>query len=313
MNPSCANNKWIFGGHRGMGCTDHDFYQDRDIGKLPVENTIDSIVLALKNGAAYVECDAVPTADGQVVIIHNVVPADHFFGPDTPHAMLNTLAYTQISRFATGRHSRGIVPLISDALKTVAPYTPGIGDFNMNIEIKGGQGSGQPYETGSFLENLARDVRASAVPLNRVLFSSFSLANILAMSHLVPEARYGMLYNEKTVSTPIYADHGDDLKYRYLPFGIENMQYVAATWKDEGHADAQLSYVHPETRTITLELIAHAAIQGWAINTWDYLRAFDKSLVNDYRHIHQLCSDNGIPVTFITDYIPEMRRALGLR
>ncbi len=311
MRSSHPDNKWIFGGHRGSGCTDHEFYQTKpDIGSIPVENTLDSIVQAFRDGAGYVEFDAVPTADGNVIIIHNVVPGDHFFGQDRPPAMLNTMSYVDISAYRTGRNGRGVVPLISDICDAVAAHAPRIGDFDMNIEIKGVQGSKQPYETDAFLANLAERVRASAVPLDRVLFSSFSFENILAMSHIVPEARYGMLFNEKTVSAPIYADHQDDPHYRYLPFDVHHVDEVRDSWAQLAHPDARLLYAHPETATITPEMVGHLAKCGLGINAWDFMRRFSDDLVAQYKDVHALCQTAGIPVTFITDSPGKMRRAI---
>ena len=303
----------ILGGHRGMGCTDHDFYQQhRNISMLPVENTTDSIALAFRNGAGYVEFDAVPTRDNQVIIIHNVVPQDHFFGREKPPAMLNDLSYDEISHFATGRQGRGFVPLISNVFGIVARHAPNIGDFDMNLEIKGVQGAKQPYETDDFLKNLAEYVKASPVPLDRVLFSSFSLENIIRMSHLVPEARYGMLYNEKTDCVPIYVDRQNNLNYNYLPFTTENIDLVNDHWRREAKSNARLFYAHPETATITPEMVDHLSVNGLGLNTWDFLQKFDTELVDRYKRIHQMCNDMSVPVTFITDYIPEMKKALNL-
>lgn len=299
------------GGHRGAGCTDHSFYQDeRNIGQMPVENTLDSFALAFQQGAGYVELDAVPTRDGKVITIHNVVPKDHFSGEDMPPQMLNQMDYRDIARYSTGRFGKGQVPLLCSVFDIVARHAPKTGDVSVNVELKGGQGSGQPYETCAFLENVARIVRDSAVPLDRVLFSSFSFENILRMSYLLPGARFGMLFNETNESAPIYADHQNDPHYRYLPFDQKNINHVIDSWRELADPSARLRYAHPETATITAELVAHLAERGMGINAWDYLRAFDDQLVQRYKAVHGMCQAANVPVTFITDYIPEMKHAL---
>lgn len=61
----------VLGGHRGMGCTDHPFYaQRRDIASLPPENSLLSFMQAYREGAAYVELDAVVLGDQEVVCLH---------------------------------------------------------------------------------------------------------------------------------------------------------------------------------------------------------------------------------------------------
>lgn len=61
---------FLLGGHRGFGCTDHPHFQTiRDIATLPAENTLESVEKAFANGAQFVEIDAVPTADGEIVVL----------------------------------------------------------------------------------------------------------------------------------------------------------------------------------------------------------------------------------------------------
>ena len=88
-------------GHRGFGCTDHNFYQSiRDIQNLPVENTLESIEKAFKAGVKYIETDAVMSKDGVLFALHNVVPTDHFFGVEMPTRKLNELNFKDIAKYA---------------------------------------------------------------------------------------------------------------------------------------------------------------------------------------------------------------------
>src|SRR6218665_2753794 len=113
------------GGHRGLGCTDHDFYQKlRDIANLPVENTAESVQAAFVGRADYVEIDAVMSADGVLFTLHNVVVKDHFFGATFPSAPLNTLPFADIATFKTGRHANGRIAPLSEVLSVVAKHSP---------------------------------------------------------------------------------------------------------------------------------------------------------------------------------------------
>lgn len=223
-----------------MGCTDHGFYYKRNIRQLPVENTIDSVVQAFENGADYVEIDAVMSADGILFSIHNVVPKDHFFTPDMPPALLNMMTFAEIQKFYTGHSHNGKIKPFAEMLDAIAANDPKTLPWAVNIEIKGVQGSGQNYEANDYLKILADTVQKSKLSPERVLYSSFSLANVLSMSHLMPESQFGMLFGEKSEPRAIYADHQDDPRYQYLPFNPTQIDFVTSAWKEEANPKAKL-------------------------------------------------------------------------
>lgn len=299
------------GGHRGMGCTDHSFYQkSRDILSLPVENTTESILAAFDAGADYIETDAVMSGDGVLFILHNVVPKDHFFADAMPPDSLNKMRFSDITRFTTGRHENGRVCSLAEVLKGIAGVDPKTGDFAINIEIKGVQGSGQPYEANDFLQKLAVEVKSSPLALDRVLFSSFSLANIIGMSHLLPAARYGMLFADRPESRPIYADRQDDIECRYLPFDVTHIDRVFGIWQEKAQGAAKLSYLHPEIATMNADTIGAAAGRGCGINCWALFEEFDQARADLYLNKASACQKAGVPFTIITDYIPALQKAL---
>lgn len=163
------------GGHRGRGCTDHEFYQSvRDIPNLPVENTLESIADAFAKGADYIETDAVISGDGVVFSLHNVVPKDHYFGETLPSGLLNTLPFSEIESLSTGRCQNGKITRFSEILACVAKADPKTLPWAMNIEIKGVQGSGQNYEANDYLTKLAETVKNSSLDTTRILWSSLS-------------------------------------------------------------------------------------------------------------------------------------------
>ncbi len=73
------------GGHRGFGCTDHDAFLHRlGVRDAPAENTLESVQLAFRSGAGFVEVDVVQSLDEKLLITHSVNPSDHFFGHEKP-------------------------------------------------------------------------------------------------------------------------------------------------------------------------------------------------------------------------------------
>lgn len=296
------------GGHRGRGCTDHDFYQPlRNIPHLPVENSLASIEAAFKAGADYVEIDAVMSGDDVLFTLHNVVPKDHFFGERKPTDLLHKMKFSDIQRFKTGRFENGELSDLVTVLNTIAAHDPKTLPWGVNIEIKGVQGSGQPYETNDYLQRLSTSVHASKYPAERILFSSFSLQNVLRMTHLLPQAQYGMLFAERAEPRAVYADHQDDMRYQYLPFNSVFSQNVFDTWKQEAAAGVVLKYLHPETQTINAEMISLAKKQGLGINCWGLFEHITEERAELYRALLGQCRAADISMTIITDYIENIQ------
>lgn len=296
------------GGHRGMGCTDHDFYQSRrKIAELPVENTLESIIAAYVAGADYVEIDAVMSADGVLFTLHNVVPADHFFAAAKPAAMLNQMTFDEIKRFGTGRGDNGRIMPLSDILQAIAEVSPKTLPWDVNIEIKGVQGSDQPIEKNDYIKNLASVVKNSPLPIDRVLFSSFALHNVMAMSHELPKAQYGMLFGEKPDPRPIYADHRDNPSCQYLPFNPAHTAIVKGLWGEGAAPRAELGYFHPEFASITPDTIMLADKHDVGINSWALFEEMTPARRMAYTRLADACQAEDVPFSVITDYIDAFR------
>ena len=307
-NTSSQAPRIAVGGHRGMGCTDHDFYQTRrKISELPVENTLESIKGAYTAGADYVEIDAVMSSDGVLFTLHNVVPADHFFAAAKPAGMLNQLTFDEIKRFATGRHDQGQIVPLTDILQAIAEVSPKTLPWDVNIEIKGVQGSDQPIESNDYIKKLASAVKESALPAERVLFSSFALHNVMAMSHQLPKAQYGMLFGEKPDPRPIYADRRDNPSCQYLPFNPAHAAIVKGLWGEGASRTAELNYFHPEFASITPDTIMLADKHDAGINSWALFEEMTPERRAAYGRLADACQAEDVPFTVITDYIDAFR------
>lgn len=296
------------GGHRGRGCTDHDFYQKlRDIPNLPVENTAESVDAAFAAGADYVEIDAVMSSDGVLFTLHNVVVKDHFFGTAFPSAPLNTLPFADIAKFKTGRHENGRIAPLAEVLAVVAKRSPKTLPWDVNIEIKGVQGSDQPIEANDYIARLAAVVAQSGIPAGRVLFSSFALQNVIAMSRLMPDARFGMLFNDKPDARPIYQDRRDDLACQYLPYDAAHVAKVMALWQAQSGKGAVMGYFHPEFKTLNTDTVMLAEQYGVGINCWALFEEMTALRLGEYQRMAAACEAEGVPFSIITDYIDTFR------
>lgn len=301
--------KLKLGGHRGLGCTDHDFYQTRrDISNLPVENTLESIKTAFDHGADYIETDAVMSADGVIFTLHNVVPKDHFFASTIPPKLLNTMDFAEIQKYNIGRENTGKIARLSDVLNLIAQIDPKTLPWAINIEIKGVQGSGQDYEDKAYIANLAKTVEESNLPADRILWSSFSMENIIRMSYKFPESKFGMLFSEKEQPRAIYANHQHDFRFQYLPFEMNYMDMIQDEWLLSACPDAVLEYAHPEIMTVTPEKIAALAGDGFGLNVWALFEEFNETRQEVYKNLASHAANSGVPFTVITDYLAEMQK-----
>jgi glycerophosphoryl diester phosphodiesterase len=305
--------RYYVGGHRGKGCTDHRFFQNvRPISILPVENTLSAFQMAFREGADFVELDAVMSASGlgdntRLFTIHNVVPDDHFFGEKKPLKMLNQMPFDEIQSYQTGRYGFGSVTPLLDTLKCIKEADPNTAPYVVNIEIKGVQGSGQQYESNDYLYNLSEVVKESGIDQRRVLFSSFCLQNILEMSYALPQSQFGMLFNETDKQAPIYSDKQDSFYHRYLPFNEENFNKVSGIWTKEAHKDSTLGYVHPEILTVTKNMVDIIARSGMGMNPWTFLEEMNPERLKLHENKKELVHASGINhYSIITDYISEM-------
>ena len=295
----------ILGGHRGLGCTDHTNYSHRDLNSLPVENTLESLTSAFKLGASYVELDAVMSSDSILFTIHNVVPKDHFFGTSMPADMLNRLRFQDIQQFKTGRLEKGQIDTLLDTLNAIANSDPRTADWAVNIEIKGVQGSGQDWDGEDFIKNLAETAKKSHLPQGRILWSSFCLKNITAISHLVDDGKFGMLFPEKGADKNIYSNYQDDKNFRYLPFIQDNIDFVLNEWASHADTRKKLEYLHPEIGTISDDILSYASNAKLGINCWALFEKIDDERLQHYKSLDEKTKQENIPFTIITDYLKD--------
>jgi glycerophosphoryl diester phosphodiesterase len=295
------------GGHRGYGCTDHEFFAFRELTNLPVENTRASLSRAFQAGADYVEFDAVTSADGVAFVLHNVVPTDHFFGAHKPPRLLNKMAWADIQPFRCGRHANGEVATLADVLGDLKDLAPRATPWTVDIELKGVQGSGQPCDAEALVETVARTVAEVGISPARVLFSSFALTSITAMARRFSDAHYAMLFSPRPHPHPIYTDRWDDPACTYLPFTGEAIAQTLSLWARDVGTSARLGYVHGEAAAIGPEHIAAAARHGVGINSWGLFEALDDARAALYRRLVAECAAQGVGYTIMTDYLPEMR------
>lgn len=270
------------GGHRGLGCTDHEFYQSfRDVKNLPVENTAASVKAAFNAGADYVEIDAVQSRDGAIFVHHDVSFQNGVFVP------------------------------LREVLDAVFESSPKTGRWDVNVEIRGVQESGQPYEGGLFIRKLAQEVYRSKIPPENILWSSFALQNLILMSDHFPQGQYGMLFSEKLSAASLYSDCLNDVRFQEIPFNEEYGRRVMKIWEDEAHRGAQIKSFHAEVTTITPRHIRMADMLGVGINSWALFEKIDERRLALYGNLKKETQKYKVPFSVITDYIEQIKPVMG--
>ena len=295
------------GGHRGSGCSDAEFFSFRDLAGLPVENTLASIKAAFQTGADFIETDAIMSCDGEILLLHNVKPEDHFFGKTRPLKNLNKLNFESFKDLPTGRSSRGKIATLTELLQLLPELDPQTTPFGLNLEIKGVQGSGQAYENNEFLKNIAKTIERSRYPARRILFSSFCLENILTLSKLIPTANFGILYSEKSTVQAIYSDKQNNFNFNYLPADIKTAGKVTEIWG----TDSKLYFI-PEITTITPEFIEFSAKHSAGLISWAWQEKLTEDRVKLYQQILLQTKSANLPFYIITDYLKEIKGSAGL-
>lgn len=298
-------NRLIIGGHRGAGCTDKPFYQHR-ASQVPSENTLESIRHAFTLGADYVEVDVTISQDGVPICVHNVIPQDHFFGSSIPKDPLNKLDYNKILSYPAGRSGQGRIASLAEVIELISEIATEDLSWSVNLELKGVQGANQAWEGETFLKSVASVIAKGPLRPDRILWSSFALRNIILMSHLMPQSKFGFLFSEGK-SSEIYCDHTEDPCFRHLPFNLKWASKIISIWTDEAHPSSHLGYLHPEIKSISDEMLLFAKERGLGINSWPHRENLTTERLKIYENLIERCRELGIPLTIITDEITTMR------
>jgi len=212
-----------------------------------------SIRAALDAGADGIEVDAMETADGQVVICHSDLLADHTFRPRLPYRVSDS-TYDSLRCVRTGRNGDGNIPLLSDVLDEA-------GDRIVNIEMKDVKGAKRD-RMRSFPNALAAVLRGRDT--SNIIVSSFALIDLVDISKALPGVKTGLILDFPGNSErPIWP----------LSFGFE-ATYLQNTRENIEKAVAilpTLYSVHPEVFSINEDRIRKIieldlAIYAWALN-----------------------------------------------
>jgi glycerophosphoryl diester phosphodiesterase len=298
--------EWIrFGGHRGSGCTDSAHargWRARE-GKPP-ENTLDSMARAFEEGADFVEVDVLRTQDEELVVTHSNRLSEHVWGQEPRAPYVGDLTWRELEVLRTGPQRNGRIPTLEQVLELAAKQGSGreASDFVLNIEIKDVKGTEAPKAVRpSLVELLARKVRAHRLPVRRIVFSSFALSDLMALSKELPEARLGLLFAEddpEVLGQDIYPA-SPEAHARYLRFTSEALQDAARR--------VQLEFVHPELHTLTPEAMRTVSELKLGMNCWamhERPPAEDRAAIS--RAI-RLAREHHVRLGLITDFVPELR------
>lgn len=292
----------LIGGHRGSGCTDHPFYAERTHKPMYSENSLESILNAFKLGAHFVEIDAILSADNEVLILHNSVPKDHYFGANIPPKLLNKLPFVDIKTIPVGKINPAPILTLRELL-THMPDPTKNQPFTLNIELKGVIGTQQNSDTEQLTAAVAKTIKAANFSAQNILFSSFVLENVIAMAKLLPKASFGQLFKGNDAPSPPFADK-QDFNNTYLHFTKENANKVIHTFSQHLQNKAALTYLIPEITTLTNQDIHFYAAQQKSIISWALVEKLDAQKIETYKNLAMQAKAANINFGIITDYLP---------
>lgn len=297
-----------FAGHRFAGCTDSAFARaNGNHLNRPPENTLASLLQALRPplAADWVETDVIRTADDQLVLCHATDFAQHVEPALLPAGArtLDELSLEQALALPIGADGAAQLMPLPVLLQTLQQERPDDA-LVLNLELKDVQGSTRPRRQPPLAALVLRDIAATRFPLSRLRFSSFSLNTLAELTSREPTAACAMLFDLTPLpDAPPKRLFTDDAE-TYLSFTPENIAAVLARLP-------RLRALHPEITTLTDATVRLAAQHGLEIATWAWQEkspAFDVKAASAITHAIALCRTHTVPLTFITDYIADVRR-----
>lgn len=282
----------LIGGHRGSGCTDSE--HAAPYGSLKyAENTLPAIRNAIDDGAGYIEVDAIQTRDDQIAITHSNNLSLHVFGDKNP-GFVSEYTLKDLKNLRTGPRQDGEIPSLEEVLSVCK-------DVILNIEIKDVKGTadkklkpGRPL----LLDVLAETLKGYK---GRVIVSSFSLQDIQKAAELMPEVKRGMLFNtHEEAELPVY--NGGEDGSTYLHFTAANLHMV-------GEA-AAIHFAHPCLGSTPPDVLEQCKELGLGVNAWSVNELPPQKNPAPVRQCVDVCQKLDIPLTIMTDFVPEMRHFL---
>lgn len=301
----------LIGGHRGLGTTDSDFAQQRNTESkvvVPAENTLESLLGALRAGADFIETDAIATSDGEIVLIHSNDPSTHIFRHEYKipgKTYIDEMTVHEVTSLRTGLHGGGRIPSLRQLLRGIKKEFPGNGTV-LNLELKGIQATPRSTKNAPpLVKAVLETIVQEGFPLERILFSSFSLTTMEKLAALEPKAKLGMLF----YTAPLASSYGDTVLYddgseTYVPFTKQSMEGVLKRLP-------ALKAVLPDIHDLTGETVGYAGQRNLSIVTYGYLEESpfrSQKFADATSNALRLCRQYNLSLGLITDYIADVKR-----
>lgn len=312
--------KVLIGGHRGMGVTDSEIEKENNChiksaySPFFIENTLPSLENALNMAGAdkadFIETDAIATEKGEIVLTHSCDTWKHVKKKDHhTKRFINKMSTQEVRSLQTGPNGKGRIPTLLELLSAIKPSS-GNGIL-LNIELKGNQGTEQEKEN-QLIEPIMEAITEVGFPIERILFSSFSLETIANLSQTKIQLNLGVLFYQPTTDCHyLYETNKIDNRNneeKYLPFTKRSIDDVYNKLKS-----FKTITLLPEIKDLTPNLIDYALSQSPKPRIFAHgcPKNNSDSEYSEYRNQVKkgikLCSQRGIQLGLITDYIKEMK------
>jgi glycerophosphoryl diester phosphodiesterase len=225
----------------------------RGAAALAPENTLAAIKEAAVAGVAGVEIDTQLTADGIPVIFHDETldRCTNGSGKLAAHT-LNELKKLDAGSWFSPSFANEPVPTLEEALQTCCEN-----GLSLNLEIK----VYHDCQVMPLVEEVARVIRQSEFPVDKLLLSSFSLLAVEACQALLPEVRRGYITEQESTQ------YLDEIK------------------------QLDLYSVHVNQKVLTSEMAQSITDSGYILNIWT-MNAPDKVPFFKQMDVNVIITDN---------------------
>lgn len=276
-------------GHRGSGVT---MFNRSAIGpERPAENTVQSCLKALREGADGLEIDVMMTADNDLAVIHDDILNFHLDGADRnerTEGHVHEMTLTALKRKSLNAGYR--IASLPEIFKVAADHN-GI----LNIELTG-------RGTHKKALGIARHYAATnALGIDKVVFSSFSFDELADLRAKAPDVKIGLLFEASAAQEELMhiESPGSYMSRHFSRDLVENV------WDK-----VKPTSLNPNIVDFNDEFLAYARRKNCEVYLWSYA---EKPPAEDPRTRAVIVRYGREPdVHLITDYPGLVKRALSL-
>lgn len=274
-------------GHRGSGVT--MFNRASINAERPAENTVESCDRAFRGGADGIEIDVMLTADGALAVIHDDILNYHLEGAEQEkrnegYVRQKSIAYIQSKSLGAGYRIASLPEIF-----TVAATHGGM----VNIELTG------PGTHKKALETARHYAKTGALPLDKLIFSSFCFEELADLRAIAPDVKTALLFEASNAE--------EEMMHKESPQSYMSRHFskslVESVWEK-----VKPTSLNPNIVDFNDEFLAYAREKNCEVYLWSYA---EKPPAEDPRTQAVIARYGREPdVHLITDYPADVKKMI---